>query len=260
MADEPNSGRRNFLTAAAIGGAAAGLYASSGLSQTHWFPKFLDGAEGLTRRAQRLFAGTWSLAPEYSKADLSPVFKANGTLDPGTQPYRAMQANAFRDWRIPVTGLVAHPFTLSLDDLKAYPARTQITRHDCVEGWSCIGEWTGAPLRLILAKADPLPKARYVVFYCADPMNDNTDNPPYYYESLDLIEAFHPQTIFAYRMNGAPLEVAHGAPVRLRSERQLGYKHAKYVERIELVESFAHIGGGNGGYWEDQGYTWWAGI
>lgn len=263
MADQPdNKGRRNFLTAAAIGAAGLGLYVSRGLSETQWLPKFLDNAEGVTRRAQRLFAGNWALAPEYTKADISPVFKANGTLDPGTPVYHAMAARNFRDWRIPVGGLVERPFTLSLDDLRAYSARTQITRHDCVEGWSCIGEWKGAPLRLILAKANPLPQARYAVFYCADPMSDSGDiaNAPYYYESLDLIEAFHPQTILAYEMNGAPLTVPHGAPVRLRSERQLGYKHAKYVERIELVESFAHIGGGNGGYWEDQGYTWWAGI
>jgi len=262
MADAPDNTRRNFLTAAAIGLGSVALYSARGLSETQWLPKLLDRAEGLTKRAQRLIAGKWSMAPEFSKADLSPVFKANGTLDPGTPAYQAMAANGFRDWRIPVGGLVAHPFSLSLDDLKAYPSRTQITRHDCVEGWSCIGEWTGAPLRLVLAKVDPLPKARYVVFYCADPMSDTTDGstPPYYYESLDLLEAFHPQTILAYAMNGAPLGVPHGAPVRLRCERQLGYKHAKYVERIELVESFEHINGGKGGYWEDQGYTWWAGI
>ena len=249
--------RRGFLGAAAASASALVLSGCRGLSETQWFPKILESAEGLTMRAQRLIAGSWSLATEYSKADISPVFKANGTLDPGTPAYQQAAANNFRDWRIPVMGLVAHPYTLSLDDLRAFPPRTQITRHDCVEGWSCIGEWTGAPLRLVLAKADPLPKARYVVFYCADPMSDQGD---FYYESLDLVEAFHPQTILAYDMNGAPLGIPHGAPVRLRCERQLGYKHAKYVERIELVESFAHINGGKGGYWEDQGYTWWAGI
>jgi len=259
MADKTTNNRRNFLTGAAVGLGALGLYASRNLSETQWFPKFLGSAEGLTKRVQRLIAGTWSLAPEYSKKDISANFKANGTLDPGTSTYRAMAASSFRDWRIPVTGLVANPLTLSVGDIRAFPARTQITRHDCVEGWSCIGEWTGAPLRLVLAKAQPQPKARYAVFYCADPMSDGAD-APYYYESLDLIEAFHPQTILAYAMNGAPLTVPHGAPVRLRCERQLGYKHAKYVERIELVESFAHIAGGKGGYWEDQGYSWWAGI
>lgn len=262
MADGHNGARRRFLGTAVASAGAFVLNGCKGLSETTWFPKVLDSAEGLTRRVQRLVAGSWALAPEYAKKDLSPVFKANGTLDPGTTQYHAMAANAFRDWRIPVIGLVEHPFTLSLADLRALPSRTQITRHDCVEGWSCIGEWTGAPLRLVVAKANPLPKARYVVFYCADPMSDSGDiaTAPYYYESLDLVEACHPQTILAYEMNGAPLTVPHGAPVRLRCERQLGYKHAKYVERIELVESFAHINGGNGGYWEDQGYTWWAGI
>jgi DMSO/TMAO reductase YedYZ molybdopterin-dependent catalytic subunit len=260
MAERHDGARRRFLGAAAASAGALFLNGCKSLSQTEWVTNVLGSAEGLTRRAERLLSGSWSLAPEYAKKDLSPVFKANGTLDPGTPEYRAMAANNFRDWHIPVVGLVEHPFTLSLPDLRAYPARTQITRHDCVEGWSCIGEWTGAPLNLILAKANPLPKARFVVFYCADPMPDNSANPPYYYESLDLVEAFHPQTILAYAMNGAPLGIPHGAPVRLRCERQLGYKHAKYVERIELVESFDRIGGGKGGYWEDQGYTWWAGI
>jgi DMSO/TMAO reductase YedYZ molybdopterin-dependent catalytic subunit len=262
MGDRPNPARRRFLGAATTSAAALFLSGCKGLSETEWFPKILDSVEGLTKRVQRLIAGSWSMAPEYSKSDLSPVFKANGTLDPGTPAYQAMASNGFRDWRIPVTGLVAHPFTLSVADLRALPSRTQITRHDCVEGWSCIGEWTGAPLGPILAKAAPLPKARYVVFYCADPMSDSSDGSavPYYYESLDLVEACHPQTILAYDMNGAPLGIPHGAPVRLRCERQLGYKHAKYVERIELVESFAHINGGKGGYWEDLGYTWWAGI
>jgi len=262
MSDMHNRARRKFLGAAAASAGALLLNGCRGLSETTWFPKVLDEAEGLTRRVQRLLAGSWSLAPEYSKKDLSQVFKANGTLDPGTSEYHAMAANEFRDWKIPVGGLVANPFTLSLGELRAFPSRTQITRHDCVEGWSCIGEWTGTPLHLVLDKADPMPKARYVVFYCADPMSDSAEgaNVPYYYESLDLVEANHPQTILAYEMNGAPLAMPHGAPVRLRCERQLGYKHAKYVERIELVESFEKINGGKGGYWEDQGYTWWAGI
>jgi DMSO/TMAO reductase YedYZ molybdopterin-dependent catalytic subunit len=154
-----------------------------------------------------------------------------------------------------------------MDHLRAMPSRTQITRHDCVEGWSCIGEWTGTPLQLVLALAKPKAEARYVVFYCADPMgeatmdaNGNVVQPPYYYESLDLLEATHPQTILAYKLNGQTLPVEHGAPVRLRAERQLGYKMPKYVQRMELVDRFDRIGGGKGGYWEDQGYQWWGGI
>ena len=163
-----------------------------------------------------------------------------------------------------VEGLVDKPLLLSLDDLRAMPSRTQITRHDCVEGWSCIGEWTGVPLAHVLGMAAPKERARYVMFFCADPMegHDDPKNPrgPYYYESLDLTEATHPQTILAYRMNGETLPIKHGAPIRLRAERQLGYKMAKYVMRVVLVDDFSGINGGKGGYWEDKGYTWWAGI
>jgi DMSO/TMAO reductase YedYZ molybdopterin-dependent catalytic subunit len=129
-----------------------------------------------------------------------------------------------------------------------------------VEGWSCIGEWTGTPLRLVLAAAKPKAGARYVVFYCADNMAQEGDAARFYYESLDLLEAIHPQTILAYELNGQALPIEHGAPVRLRVERQLGYKMAKFVNRIEIVDSYAHLNGGRGGYWEDQGYSWYAGI
>src|SRR5277367_4313079 len=211
MAEMGKGTRRGFLGVAAAGAGTLLLNGCRGLSQTEWFPKVLDSAEGLTMRVQRLFAGSWSLAPEYKKADLSPTFKANGTLDPGTPAYTAMAANGFRDWRIPVSGLVAHPFMLSLDDLRAMPSRTQITRHDCVEGWSCIGKWKGALLGDVVRQAGPQSAARYVVFRCADPM-DNGDPNSKYYESISLEEAFHPQTILAYEMNDAVLPVAHGAP------------------------------------------------
>lgn len=254
--------RRGFFGAVAAGASALALGACKGPSQTTWWPKVLASAEGLTKRAQRLVAGSWAMAPEFSKKDIAPEFRANGTLNPNTADYNAMVANGFRDWRLEVGGLVTQPLKISLAELRAMPSRTQITRHDCVEGWSCIGEWTGTPLRLVLANANPLPMARYVVFYCADPMPSGNlgGTVPYYYESLDLVEAFHPQTLLAYRLNGQDLPVAHGAPVRVRAERQLGYKQAKYVRRIELVESFENINGGKGGYWEDQGYSWWGGI
>ncbi len=259
--------RRSFL---ARTGALASAFALAGctpLSQQSWVLGILGEVENLTRRAQRLFAGGHSLAPEFSKADIAPVFRANGTLNPNTNDYTIHVANRFKDWIIPVGGLVEKPLKLSMADIRAMPARTQITRHDCVEGWSCIGEWTGTPLNLVLAKARPKPEARYVIFYCADPMgeedvddNGNVIPRPYYYESLDLLEATHPQTILAYRLNGQDLPVEHGAPVRLRAERQLGYKMPKFIRRIDLVDTFEHIGGGKGGYWEDQGYQWYGGI
>jgi DMSO/TMAO reductase YedYZ molybdopterin-dependent catalytic subunit len=230
------------------------------ISRSEWAPNVLKRAQGLTRSAQRVFAGPGALVPEFSKADIAPVFRPNGTLRPVGMSYAEHVRTGFSDWRIPVTGLVEQPLNLSMTDLSRIGARTQITRHDCVEGWSCIGQWTGAPLRLILARARPKPNARYVVFYCADDMNGGYGNPQYYYESLDMIEALHPQTILAYGLNGKPLPIENGAPVRLRAERQLGYKMAKYVNRIELVEEFHDIRGGQGGYWEDRGYAWWAGI
>lgn len=259
--------RRSFLgrSAAAVGTLA--LAGCTGIADTPWAVNLLSEVENLTRWAQRLFAGSHALAPEFAKSDIAPVFRANGTLNPGTNDYAIHMSQNFVNWVIPVGGLVEKPLKLTLADIRKFPARTQITRHDCVEGWSCIGQWTGAPLAYILALAKPRPEARYVVFYCADPMGagdvdtqGNAIPPPFYYESLDLLEATHPQTILAYELNSQALAVEHGAPIRLRAERQLGYKMAKYVQRIDLVDSFAHIGGGNGGYWEDQGYQWYAGI
>ena len=168
-----------------------------------------------------------------------------------------MAAGGFADWRLEVGGLVERPERLSLSELRSMPARTQITRHDCVEGWSCIGKWKGTPLAALLRRVGLRPAARFVVFRCADTMEDGGES---YYESIGLYDAFHPQTILAYDMNGEPLPVAHGAPLRLRVERQLGYKMAKYVMAIELVDRFSHIGAGQGGYWEDRGYEWYAGI
>ena len=168
-----------------------------------------------------------------------------------------MVGNGFRDYRLAFGGLVSQPFSLSLDELRALPSRTQITRHDCVEGWSAIGKWKGVQLGALLERAKVLPAARYVVFRCADKLDPDG---PAYYESIDLEDAHHPQTILAYDLNDAPLPVANGAPIRVRVERQLGYKMAKYIMAIDLVESLDAIEGGKGGYWEDQGYEWYAGI
>ena len=249
--------RRHFLQRAAGAVGALLLGGCDQLSQQPQATAVLASAERLTAAAQRLLTPRGALAREYAEADISPVFKPNGSTNPDDAAYRALVANGFHGYRLAVGGLVREPFSLSLDELRAMPARTQITRHDCVEGWSAIGKWKGVPLGHLLDRAGLSPQARYVVFRCADRLD--ADGPAYY-ESIDLDDAYHAQTILAYELNGAPLPIANGAPLRVRIERQLGYKMAKYIMAIDLVDSFANIEGGNGGYWEDQGYEWYAGI
>jgi len=249
--------RRSVLAGLFALGGAGLLAGCDRLSRTQWFPRLLGSAETLNRGVQHALAPANDLAQEFSENDRSPVFPSNGTADPADAAYQRFAANGFRDWRLEVSGLVQQPHAFSLAELKTLPARTQITRHDCVEGWSAIGKWTGVPLHEVLARVQPRPPARFVVFYCADPMDESGQR---YYESLDFEDAYHPQTLLAYALNDAPLPIPNGAPLRLRVERQLGYKMAKYLMRMELVENFAAIAGGKGGYWEDQGYEWYAGI
>jgi len=256
---------RRAAMAAGFAGAGVLVWEANSLTLTPAMQRIFRAAETWTKLAQRTLLLPGQLAREYPAADISPVFKANGTLNPGTDEYAASAANNFIDWRLKIDGLVAHPMSLSVAQIRKLPARTQITRHDCVEGWSAIGQWTGVPLGLLLKAAGIAPNARYAVFHCADnldgePAKGGQQSPGQYYESSDLVDAFHPQTIIAYALNGRPLDIPHGAPLRLRVERQLGYKMAKYVNRIEITDSFAHIAGGRGGYWEDRGYDWYAGI
>ena len=250
--------RRRFFARTLGAAAALALAGCQRLTTSDWFPQILGVGEKASSAALGLVAGRTAMAQEFTPADMSPSFRSNGTAEPDSDAYRALLAGNFADYRLEIGGLVERPMSLSLIELLAMPNRTQITRHDCVEGWSAIAKWKGAKLASVLEAARPKAEARFVVFHCADPMaEDGTD---FYYESIDLDDAFHPQTILAYEMNDAPLPVKNGAPLRLRVERQLGYKHAKYVMRVELVESFAAIAGGKGGYWEDQGYQWFAGI
>jgi len=229
------------------------------ISQSSWGPKVLGKAQGLNRRVQALLSPSSAMAKEYTEADISPTFHPNGTTMPDTDEYQALMANNFRDYKLKVTGLVSKPGEFSIDDLKKLDNRTQITRHDCVEGWSAIAQWTGPQLGGLLHAAGLQPHARYVVFHCADNLGGPGDGGKYY-ESIDLFDAFHPQTILAHAMNNRPLAIPHGAPIRLRVERQLGYKQAKYVMAIEVTDRLNHIGGGKGGFWEDRGYEWYAGI
>ena len=248
--------RRSFLRLA-VGGAASLLLAGCDkISESSWSPKVLNKAQGLNRRVQALLAPSSTMAKEYTEADLSPVFRSNGTAMPTTPAYQALLADGFRGYRLDVDGLVDRPLSFSIDDLKQIEQVAQITRHDCVEGWSAIGKWHGTRLSHVLDKVGVQPQARYVVFHCYDEMDPGEP----YYESVDLAEARHSQTLLAWGLNNQPLPIKNGAPLRLRVSRQLGYKQAKYIARIELVDSFARIAGGNGGYWEDYGYEWYAGI
>lgn len=229
------------------------------LGRTEWFRGLLSAGEGLSRTAHKALLPRGAMAQEFTEADLTGFFRSNGTNNPDDPAYQALAANGFSDWILTVDGLVAIPLRLSIAELRDMPKRTQITRHDCVEGWSAIAKWSGVPLKHVLDAAKPLPNARFVVFHCADPMEGT--GTAKYYESIDMDDAFHPQTILAYDLNGQQLPVANGAPLRLRVERQLGYKHAKYLSRIELVDKLDAIRGGKGGYWEDgYGYQWYAGI
>jgi DMSO/TMAO reductase YedYZ molybdopterin-dependent catalytic subunit len=214
---------------------------------------------GVLLSAERLnqsVIDTHGLAREYADADVDREFRVNGLDTPTDSAYDGLLKRGFRDYRLVVDGLAERPQKLTLAELRAAGERTQITRHDCVEGWSAIGKWRGVPLATIVAMAQPKPDARYVVFHCFD----RDQNGQSYYESLGLHQAAHPQTLLALDLNDKPLDAAHGAPVRLRIPTQLGYKSAKWVSRIELVANLKGTFGGTGGYWEDQGYEWYAGI
>jgi DMSO/TMAO reductase YedYZ molybdopterin-dependent catalytic subunit len=207
-------------------------------------------SDWLTFRAQRWLLRHQPLVREFRPEMISAVFPTINTTDPDDPAYRRSKAQGFADWRLPVSGLVERPTAFSLADLKALPARTQITLHACEQGWSAIGQWTGVPLAHVLAAAGMKPQARFVVIRTVDG----------WWDSYDLFDALHPQTILAYGMNGGDLPVAHGAPVRLRVERQLGYKSLKYLASIEAVERVDGIGQGRGSMVGELGFSWYAGI
>ena len=199
----------------------------------------------------------------YPRTAVSAEPWVNG-VPPVEDSYHALVATGFSGWKLEVTGLVEQPLSLSLDDLHAMPAQTQGTKHVCIQGWSSIAEWTGVPVRDVLARCRPLPGARYAVFHALD---DKATSEPvlggtgHFYESIELDLARHPQTLLAYAMNGEPLPPEHGAPLRLRVETQLGFKMVKYLRAIEIVADYRDVGGGRGGWREDvQHYSHEAGI
>ena len=245
--------RRRFIATGASGLLLGGC---DRLNNSPGFRGVLRSAERLTMNTQRLISPRDALAREYDEADLSPIFRSNGTRVPGGEEYARHMAEQFANWRLTVDGLVARPLSIPIETLRSLPHRVQVTRHDCGEGWSAIGKWHGVELSRILDHAGLSNRAKYIVFHCADRFGDKP-----FYESIDLVDAFHPQTILAFGLNGHLLPVPNGAPLRLRVERQLGYKQAKYIQRIQAVDSLASIYGGKGGYWEDNvDYEWYAGI
>lgn len=248
--------RRRFLARATAGAALLTLTSCDRLPHPS-LTRLLGSAASVDRRVQALITPRGARGRLYTEADLSRHFKSNGTHNPADPEYQALARGDFADWRLEIGGLVDHPVRLSLAELRAMPAVTQITRHDCVEGWSCIGKWTGVPLSAVLAPLGVQRRARYLMFFCYDTPPGASEK---YYESIDLAEVLYPETILAYGMNDETLPIPYGAPLRLRLGRQLGYKMAKYLKRIELVESFRHIEGGHGGLYEDDGYAWYAGI
>jgi DMSO/TMAO reductase YedYZ molybdopterin-dependent catalytic subunit len=250
--------RRNVLRAGLAAAAAGAMAGCDRLSHDEHAVDVLRSAEWLTHGTQRAL-GRRAMAQEFTPADIAPKFRPNGTTLPSGDTYARMLANGFADWRLLVDGLVMHPASFSLAELREMPARTQITRHDCVEGWSCIGQWKGVRLSHVLQQVLPVPEARYVLFHCLDRM-DEDDDKSLYYESVDLDDALHEQTILAWELNGHPLPVENGAPLRARIERQLGYKQPKYLHHIEVASTLSGHGGGRGGYWEDRGYNWYGGI
>jgi DMSO/TMAO reductase YedYZ molybdopterin-dependent catalytic subunit len=256
--------RRSFLSASAVGVSSlvlAGCDQFDFLGQRDQAVRdFLERANSLTYAAQRALVPQQALARTYNETEIRQPQRPNGSTDPKTDEYLALQANNFADYRLRVMGLVENELSFSLDELRNMPGQSQVTRHDCVEGWSCIAKWTGTRLGAVLDQAKVRPAAKFVVYHCYDNMGGGLSGPEAYYETSDLIDAYHPQTILAYGLNNQTLPVSNGAPVRVRIERALGYKQPKYVHTLELVDNFVKFGQGQGGYWEDHGYDWYGGI
>jgi DMSO/TMAO reductase YedYZ molybdopterin-dependent catalytic subunit len=256
--------RRNILRAGLASAAAFPLGGCEAFDflreRDNAMREFMIKMNTLTYKAQRLLLSADQLAPEFLASDIQQDMRANGSTEPDTDDYLALQESSFANYQLDVRGLVERPMQFTLDALRALPSRTQITRHDCVEGWSCIAKWQGVPLHHILDQVGVKSEARYVMFHCFDAIEKSLSGEILYYESIDLIDARHPQTILAYAMNDKPLPVENGAPLRVRVERQLGYKMAKYIKSIEVISDFTQIGEGHGSYWADRGYEWFAGI
>ncbi|HEV2521855.1 MAG TPA: molybdopterin-dependent oxidoreductase [Candidatus Acidoferrales bacterium] len=230
-------------------GVAAKIADQYGLIPPDWGGVWGPG-ETLTYASQRILMSVHSMAPEFNRSEISKVAPVNGKA-PQTDLYEGMRHAGFAEWRLAVDGLVARPSSFSLAELKSFPSRSQITHQACEEGWSFIAEWAGVPLSYLLNHVGINDRAKFVVFFTFDER---------WWGSLDLPDSFHPQTFLAYGMNGEDLPADHGAPLRVRVARQLGYKSIKYLTRITVTDALKNIGDGRGSSAPSHGFSWYAGI
>jgi DMSO/TMAO reductase YedYZ molybdopterin-dependent catalytic subunit len=207
--------------------------------------------QSLTYASQRILTSHHSMAREFNRSEISKVCPINGD-PPEDETYQRLLAGRFTDWRLSISGLVARPSSFSLAELKRFPSRSQITHQACEEGWSFIAEWTGVPLAYVLNLVGVLPQAKYVFFFSFGPKQK--------WGSLDMLDAWHPQTLLAYGMNGPEIPTPHGAPVRVRVPRQLGFKSTKYLSRIIVTDTVKNFGKGLGSSSPEHGFSWYGGI
>jgi DMSO/TMAO reductase YedYZ molybdopterin-dependent catalytic subunit len=248
------SRRKLIATGIAAGAGASGLAVAANLARRYGLiPPDHGGLYGagetLTYAAQRLLT-RHSLAREFPRSQISKTPFPNGE-PPREGEFKRLQAGGFADWRLAVDGMVARPASFSIAQLKSFPARSQITHLACEEGWSFIAEWTGAPLSHILDLVGILPQAKYVAYFSIQRG---------WWDSVDMDDALHPQTLVTYAMNGGELPVGHGGPLRLRVPRQLGYKSVKYIARLTVTDTLKGFGKGLGSAAPEDGYAWYAGI
>ena len=258
--------RRKAIAAGVAAAGAAGLGVAARLAARYGLiPPDHGGIYGagetLTYAAQRLFTAHHSLAREFNRSDISRIAPVKGE-PPANETYQRLLAGGFKDWRLKIGGLVARPLSLSLAGLKQCPSESHILHQACEEGWSFIAEWTGVPLSYVLNLVGVLPQAKYVVFYGFDTNFDAADKQTIRgkWNSIDMADAWHPQTLLAYGMNGQELPTPHGAPLRLRLPRQLGGKSTKYLALITLTDTVKDIGKGYGAGGTERGFSWYAGI
>jgi DMSO/TMAO reductase YedYZ molybdopterin-dependent catalytic subunit len=246
--------RRQLVTGLAAAAGVSGLAAAASLAKRYGLvPPDSGGIYGpgetLTYAAQRLLA-PHSLAREFPRSMISTAPFPN-EVPPLNDAFKHLQAGGFADWRLSLDGMVARPASLSLSDLRRFPVRSQITEVVCEEGWSYIAEWIGTPLAEVLNASQLLPQARYLVYFSID--RD-------WWESIDMTDALHPQTLLTWGMNDGDLPVSFGGPLRLRVPRQLGYKSVKYITHLTVTESLKGFGKGLGSASPEGGYAWYAGI